>query len=100
MSYTVQFDTGDIAAKAQAIRSTADEIETLLNTLNSQMIDLSHSYTGAAANAFQEVYQQWQTTQAQVKEELNEISTGLVNTGQARDDQEQSLTSQWNAARG
>src|ERR1700761_8968389 len=100
MSYTVQFDTGDIAAKAQAIRSTADEIESLLNTLNGQMMDLAHSYTGTAATAFQEVYQGWQTAQAQMKEELADISTGLTNTGSARDEQKASLPSQWNAARG
>jgi WXG100 family type VII secretion target len=95
MAYTVKFDTGDIAAKAQAAMSTADEIETLLNTLNGQMADLAQSYTGTAADAFQSVYQHWQVTQANIKEELNEISAGLRNTGQARDDQESSLTSQW-----
>lgn len=100
MAYTVQFDTGDIAAKAQAIRTTAEEIESLLSTLSAQMADLSHSYTGAAADAFQEVYQRWQSTQAQVKEELNDISVGLSNTGQARDDQESSLTTQWRSALG
>lgn len=98
MGYTVQFDTGDIAAKAQAIVTTAGDIENLLNTLNGQMVDLSNSYKGAAADAFQEVYQHWQATQVQIKEELNDISVGLRNTGQARDDQESSLTTQWRSA--
>ncbi len=98
MGYTVTFDTGDIAAKAQAARTTADEIEQLLNTLNGQMQALAESYTGAAASAFQEVYLRWQTTQVQIKGELADISTGLANTGTARDDQESSLTSQWRSA--
>lgn len=98
MAYTVTFDTGDIAAKAQAARATAEEIESLLTTLTNQMMALQESYTGAAAQAFHEVYMRWQTTQAQMKTELQDISIGLANTGQARDEQESSLTSQWNAA--
>ncbi len=98
MSYNVTFETGEIAAKAAAINQTAGEIDSLLATLTSQMADLAASYTGPAAAAFQEVYARWQTTQFQIKEELGEIGIALGNTGQAREEQEESLRGQWASA--
>jgi WXG100 family type VII secretion target len=99
MSYSVTFDTGDIADKASAIQTTAAEIEGLLGTLTSQMAALAETYTGPGATAFQEVYAQWQQTQGQIKEELAEIGIALRNTGQVRVDLEGQIASQWQAAR-
>ena len=98
MSYTVTFDTGDIAEKAAAIQTTAGEIESLLGTLTGQMSALAETYTGPGAAAFQEVYARWQQTQGQIKEELAEIGVALRNTGQVREDVEGQIASQWQAA--
>ena len=95
MSYNVTFDTEDIANKAAAIQTTAGEIENQLAQLTTQMAALAETYTGAGASAFQQVYEQWKTTAAQMKEELGEIGIALGNTGQARGDVEQQIASQW-----
>ncbi len=98
MSYDVTFRTDDITSKASAIQATAGEIEGLLGQLSSQMAALAETYTGAGANAFQEVYAQWKATAAQMEEELGEIGVALGTTGQARADVEQQIASQWSSA--
>ncbi len=98
MSYSVTFDTEDIANKAAAIQATAGELESQLAQLTSQMSALAETYTGAGASAFQEVYAQWKTTAAQMKEELGEIGVALRNTGQTRGDVEQQIAGQWASA--
>ena len=100
MSYTVKFDTGDISDKVTNIRTTVEDIETMLTRLTGQIDNLKESYTGSAADAFQAVYAQWQSTQGKIKDELQDIMTGLDQTRSSREDQESTLTQQWNSALG
>lgn len=98
MALNVIFDTDDIAARAAKIQSTAGEIETQLGQLTQQMAAFAETYKGAGANAFQEVYANWQRTQGQIKEELSEIGVALQKTGQVRDQVESEIAGQWASA--
>lgn len=98
MALNVLFDTDDISAKAAKIQSTAGEIETQLGLLTNEMAAFAETYKGAGANAFQEVYANWQRTQGQIREELAEIGAALQKTGQVREQVESEIAGQWSSA--
>ena len=100
MAYNVKFDTGEISSRVGNIKSTVEEISSLLTTLTGQINSLRDSYSGTAADAFQEVYTQWQSTQGKIRDDLQGIMTGLDGTRTSREDQESALTQQWNSALG
>src|SRR4051812_16733686 len=95
MPFEVKVSTGDVAAKARHIQSEAVEIEERLRILTTTMADLAGTWTGSAAAAFQDLYQEWDRTARQMKEALDNIGRSLNKAGTDYDALEQQLTSQF-----
>lgn len=95
MPYNVTVSTGDVADKAAAIQREASDLETRLAMLTSAMADLASTWTGPAASAFQNVYENWKGTAQQTKQALDELGASLRNAGTQYDDNENALRSQW-----
>lgn len=95
MSYNVTVDTGDVADKAARIQSEAAELEGRLSALTAAMSELAGTWTGSAAGAFQNVYENWKGTAQQTKQALDELGASLRNAGTQYDDTESTLRSQW-----
>ena len=92
MAYEVKVSTGDVAAKAATITREAHEIEARLAQLTSQMGQLAHTWTGAAASSFQTLYTDWDRTARQMKQALDSIGLCLKGAGHNYDELEAQLT--------
>ena len=95
MAYDVRVSTADVTAKAAAITSGAQEIESRLAHLTAQMGDLAHSWTGSAATAFQGLYADWDRTARQMQAALDAIGVALRGAGHDYDLVEQSIASRF-----
>lgn len=95
MAYEVKVSTGDVAAKAATITREAHEIEARLAQLTSQMGDLAHTWTGAAAASFQGLFADWDRTARQMQAALDSIGLALRGAGQDYDALEQHLASRF-----
>jgi len=85
MPYDVSVKTGDVSAKASAIRREAEEIEVRLTQLTTAMGELAGTWTGVASNAFQEVYASWKRTADQMKQSLESLGLSLQGAGEDYD---------------
>jgi WXG100 family type VII secretion target len=92
MAYEVKVSTGDVAAKAATITREAHDIEARLAQLTSQMGQLAHTWTGAAASSFQTLYADWDRTARQMKQALDSIGLSLKGAGHHYDELEAQLT--------
>lgn len=59
------------------LQSTVAQMQSLMATMQGQLSQLSQSWTGAAAVAFQDLVSEWHGTQRMVEGNLEEISVAL-----------------------
>ena len=71
-------DSEQVWVANSAIQSTITRINQEVDLLHGQLIGLQSSWTGLAANSFQELAQQWRTTEATVQEQLSSLGTALA----------------------
>lgn len=78
-SFTV--NTESIAGSATDITRISEEVETSVSQMMTRLTQLQNEWTGSASGSFQELISDWRTTQRQVKESLDEISSTLSSAG-------------------
>ncbi len=78
-SFTV--NTESIAGSATDITRISEEVETSVSQMMTRLTQLQSEWTGSASGSFQELISDWRSTQRQVKESLDEISSTLSKAG-------------------
>lgn len=71
-------DSEQVMAANSAIQNTINRLQAEVDTLHSQLINLNHSWTGLAANSFQELAARWRQTAAGVDAQLAELGNALA----------------------
>ncbi|MGL4173904.1 MAG: WXG100 family type VII secretion target [Actinomycetota bacterium] len=91
---TSQFhvDTERIAAASGEVHRISVELENQVSRMMSQLTGLQDAWRGTAATQFHHVMQEWQTTQAKVREALDHIGRTLGQAGQQYAAAEQQTT--------
>lgn len=77
-----QVDSEQIIAANLTIQGTISRINAEVETLHAQLTGLQSSWTGVAANGFQELIGRWRTTSATVDGQLAEIGNSLAIAAQ------------------
>ena len=70
-------DSEQVQAANAAIQSTISRISSEADTLLAQLQNLQSSWTGAAANSFQDLVVRWRATASTVDSQLGELGTAL-----------------------
>ena len=70
-------DSEQVMAANVAIQNTISRLANESDTLHVQLQNLQGSWTGLAANSFQELALRWRATAASVDEQLGELGTAL-----------------------
>lgn len=70
-------DSEQVMAANVAIQNTISRLAQESDTLHVQLQNLQSSWTGMAANSFQELAMRWRSTAAQVDAQLGELGTAL-----------------------
>lgn len=70
-------DSEQVMAANAAIQSTITRLSQESDTLHAQLQNLQTSWTGMAANSFQELASRWRATAAQVDAQLGELGSAL-----------------------
>ncbi|MEN9715078.1 MAG: hypothetical protein RJA35_545 [Actinomycetota bacterium] len=71
-------DSEQVLATNTVVQSTIDKLQTDVNTLHTQLVNLQSSWQGQAANSFQELASKWRTTATLVQQQLGEIGQALT----------------------
>ena len=74
-------ETEDIHQKATAVQQQAGEMEAQLARLSGGITDLHNTWQGTAAQAFQELYEKWNTQARTMRETLESIGRALNAVG-------------------
>ncbi|HEY4536066.1 MAG TPA: WXG100 family type VII secretion target [Enteractinococcus sp.] len=85
----IQIDVQELFAKASNVQSTADRIQSEVNTMDAALRQLQESWVGQAAANFQTVVTEWRTTQQRVEESLRSIREAMQHAGQQYEATEQ-----------
>ena len=78
------------------VQSGSAQIEEQLQTLQSQVAGVRADWLGMAAGAFEQCYQEWNTSAANLKEALAGISTLLIHAGTSYEQTEAGIASLFN----
>ena len=70
-------DSEQVLAANAAIQNTISRLSQESDTLHLQLQNLQSSWTGMAANSFQELALRWRATAAQVDAQLGELGNAL-----------------------
>ena len=70
-------DSEQVLAANAAIQNTISRLAQESDTLHLQLQNLQSSWTGVAANSFQELATRWRATAAAVDTQLGELGTAL-----------------------
>jgi WXG100 family type VII secretion target len=70
-------DSERVMAANLAIQSTISRLSQESDSLHTQLLGLQSSWTGAAANSFQELTARWKATAATVDAQLAEVGRAL-----------------------
>jgi WXG100 family type VII secretion target len=70
-------DSEQVMAANLAIQNTISRISSEADTLLAQLQSLQSSWTGVAANSFQELVIRWRATAASVDSQLSELGSAL-----------------------
>jgi WXG100 family type VII secretion target len=82
MSSQFQVDTDRIAAASGDITRIGADIDSQVGAMMARLTALQDAWTGSAASRFQGVASEWRSTQARVRESLDQISRLLAQAGQ------------------
>ncbi|TPW75559.1 WXG100 family type VII secretion target [Schumannella soli] len=85
-TYTVDSDM--VQQTATAVRSAIDRIRGDVDSLNSRVIELQRSWTGAASTSFASAAQDWRTAQTGVQNSLQKLSQALDIAGRSYEEAE------------
>ena len=80
MRYEV--DSVEVARAAASIQTSAQQLNTEVDRMMRQLLDLQSCWRGNAAQSFQEVINSWRITQERVRGSLEEIHGCLAQAGQ------------------
>lgn len=85
----IQIDVQELFAKASNVQSTADRIQSEVNTMDAALRQLQDSWVGQAASNFQSVVTEWRATQQRVEDSLRSIREAMQHAGQQYESTEQ-----------
>lgn len=88
---TVQSE--DLHQQSAQVNSGAQEVDAILTRLTGQIQNLAASWDGAASQAFQERWQEWQTGAQQVRQAMESMGQFLTEAGHAYERTEDELRS-------
>lgn len=71
-------DSEQVLATNTVVQATIEKLQTDVNTLHSQLVNLQSSWQGQAANSFQELASKWRTTAGLVQQQLGDIGQALA----------------------
>ncbi|MEY4981285.1 MAG: hypothetical protein RL174_623, partial [Actinomycetota bacterium] len=71
-------DSDQVLAANVTIQNTISKLQTEVDTLHGQLLNLQSSWTGLAANSFQELASRWRQTAATVDGQLAELGNALA----------------------
>ncbi len=71
-------DSEQVWAANAAIQATIARINHEVDLLHAQLLGLQNSWTGLAANGFQELAQRWRATEATVQSQLESLGSALA----------------------
>jgi WXG100 family type VII secretion target len=86
-------DTSEAFATAQSIRNHAEELRDELEQLTRGWDDLSHSWIGAAASAFNPPWEEWHEGASQLVAVLADTADKLARAAVAYDEQDSASAS-------
>lgn len=73
----------ELEGQAGKVRTEQGNIEASISMLQNQILDLGGRWEGAGSAAFQQLFEEWRTGAAQVKEAMTGISSLLTQGAQA-----------------
>lgn len=71
-------DSEQVLAANVNIQNTISKLQTEVDSLHSQLLNLQSSWTGLAANSFQDLASRWRQTAATVDGQLAELGNALA----------------------
>jgi WXG100 family type VII secretion target len=77
-----EVDSDQVAAASGKILASAQQIQTEVDGMMRQLLDLQSTWKGTASTQFQHVVADWRTTQERVRSSLEEIHQALSTAGQ------------------
>lgn len=88
-----EVDSAEVHAAAARARESAAAVHAEVARMMTQLLDLQSTWTGAAAQSFAVVAQEWRATQQVVEQSLAQITEALDLAGQTYTDAEVSAHS-------
>jgi WXG100 family type VII secretion target len=93
----IKVTSQDLQTLGGQVQSGSAQIEEQLNTLQNQVAGVvGGDWMGLASGAFDQCYQEWNTSAASLKEALAGISTLLLHAGTAYEQTETGIASLFN----
>jgi WXG100 family type VII secretion target len=93
---TLKVTSEELHSVSGQLRSASDEISNRLSSAHAQVQGLvDASWQGAASSSFGELYQQWNTSAAQLRQALDGIAQQLGSAARTYEDTESHLASQF-----
>lgn len=77
-----QVDSDQIALANANLQQTIGRLHLEVDSLHAQLVSLQSSWTGLAANGFQDTLGRWRTTAAAVHSQLGELGQALATAAQ------------------
>jgi WXG100 family type VII secretion target len=71
-------DSEQVMAANVSIQNTISKLQIEVDSLHAQLLGLQSSWTGLAANSFQDLASRWRQTAAAVDSQLSELGTTLA----------------------
>ncbi len=88
---TLRVGKGELQAQAQQIRGCAAQMDEMLTQTQGRVQALLDSWLGLGAGAFADLFAEWRRAAQQCHEALMTIAARLQSSGQAYDEQDQSI---------
>ncbi|MGA8016624.1 MAG: WXG100 family type VII secretion target [Candidatus Dormiibacterota bacterium] len=88
---TLRVGKGELQAQSQTILGCAGQMDQTLAQTQSRVQSLLDSWLGLGANAFSDLFAQWHSAAQQCHDSLTAIASRLQASGQAYDEQDQSV---------
>jgi WXG100 family type VII secretion target len=89
----IKVTSEDLSSAATQLSTGSQEIDSQLSTMRNQVQSLvAGDWQGAASSSFESLYQQWNTSAANLREALDGISKLLANAATAYSTTEQQIS--------
>jgi WXG100 family type VII secretion target len=97
MSSPIFIDPENVSSASASVRSTYDQIETLLGQVNTKIQELEASFQGTAGNALQALFANYHRDATNLNSSLNQIADALGVTASSATDLNQQITKMFTA---